>query len=177
MRFGAHPGSQHRGATGSRDPLRSAAADATLGDVVTIVDADPRLEQLAAVQHGVVSRAQALEVGMSPAQLRARVQRQRLRWVAPGVLGFPGHADSHLRRCWVAVLHAGDLVALSHRTAALLHGMAPIEGEPVELIVERGRSRGLPGTTRHRPRGFDLSEVVRVDGLPVTGGPRRAGPG
>ena len=57
---------------------------------------------------------------------------------------------------------------LSHRTAALLHRMQPVERGPVELIVPRGHSRGLADTRRHRPREFDPSQVSRIDGLPVT---------
>lgn len=131
-------------------------------------DPDRAIEHLASAQCGVVARSQVIEHGMSVGQLRARVRQQRLRPVAPGVLSFPGHTDSFRRRCWIAVLHAGEAVALSHSTAGRLHRMAPMLVRPVELIVGRGHSRGLPDTLRHRPRGLPLARVERIDGLPVT---------
>ena len=136
--------------------------------MVALTDIDAAVEQLAAAQFGVVSRAQVLELGMTAAQIRTRVARRSWLRLAPGVLGFPGHADSLRRRCWIAQLHAGEEAVLSHRTAALLHRMQPVERGPVELIVPRGHSRGLADTRRHRPREFDPSQVSRIDGLPVT---------
>jgi hypothetical protein len=124
----------------------------------------------------VVGRAQALALGVGPAQVRAQVRRGVWRHVAPGVLGFPGHPDSLRRRCWIAVLHAGDGAAISHRSAATLLSMHPLDRDPaadgraapIELIVPRSSSRALPGTRRHRPRSFDPGQVEQVDGLPVT---------
>ncbi len=126
------------------------------------------MERIAARQLGVFSRGQALSAGITSGQLRHRVERGAWRRLAPGVFGFPGHTDSHRRRCWVALLHAGDDACLSHGTAGLLLGMAPIEGEPVDVTVARGRSRALEGTRRHRPRQWDPARVRYVDGLPVT---------
>lgn len=105
---------------------------------------------------------------MTGAQIRTRLDRRSWRRVAPGVIGFAGHPDSFRRRCWIALLHAGDGALLSHGTAALLHRMRPIESGPIELIVPRGRSRGLADTRRHRPREAVRAQVARVGGLPVT---------
>lgn len=74
---------------------------------------------------------------------------------------------------WAAHLHAGPDSLLSHGAAGVLLHLRPIGGQPVELIVARGQSRGLPGTVRHRPRTpVDPAHVVRVRGLPVTDAPR-----
>lgn len=131
-------------------------------------DPEADVERLAAAQHGVVSRAQVVELGMTPSQIRTRVDRGSWRRVAPCVFGFTGHADSWRRRCWIALLNAGDGAVLSHSTAGLLHGMRPLQTGPVELIVPRGASRGMAGTRRHRPLDLDPASVQRIDGLAVT---------
>jgi hypothetical protein len=141
---------------------------ASLGAVAALTDADEAVEHLAAGQHGVVSRSQALELGMTERQIRTRVDRRAWRRVAPGVLGFPGHPESFKRSCWIAQLHAGDTAALSHGTAGLLQRMWPIELGQIELIVPRGHSRPLAGTRRHRPRSLDPSHVQQIDGLRMT---------
>lgn len=135
----------------------------------TLTAADEIIEAIAARQHGVVSRTQVLAAGLTPSQLRHRLDRREWRRVAPGVVGFPGHPDTHRRRCWIAVLHAGPDACCSHGTAGLLLGMQPLHGQPVELTVGRARGRPLPGTRRHRPRSGLPDRLVRVDGLPVTG--------
>ncbi len=82
-------------------------------------DPDTAVEQLAATQFGVMSVEQVTALGMTPSQIRARVDRRSWQRLAPGVLGFPGHADSLRRGCWIALLHAGDGSMLSHSTAGL----------------------------------------------------------
>jgi hypothetical protein len=126
------------------------------------------VEQLAARQHGVISRAQALSFGMTRVQVRSRVERGVWQRLAPGVLGFAGHRDSLRRRCWIAVLNAGDDAVLSHGTAGLLHGMWPLDAGPIEVTVPRGHTRALAGTTRHRPRVLEPRHLHQIDGLTVT---------
>lgn len=132
------------------------------------LDPDAAVEQLAAAQFGVMSVEQVTALGITTSQIRARVDRRSWRRVAPRVLGFPGHADSLRRSCWIALLHAGDGSMLSHSTAGLLHGMRPLERGPIDVMVPRGHSRGLPGTRRHRPRNLGAARCQQVDGLPVT---------
>jgi hypothetical protein len=136
-------------------------------------ESDTRIESLAAEQCGLFTRRQALDLGATPAQLRLRVDRREWRWVVPGVLSFAGHGPSHERSMWMAHLHAGPDSVLSHGAAGLLVGLHPIDGQPVELLVARGQSRGLAGTVRHRPRTpVDPAHIVRVRGLPTTDAPR-----
>ncbi len=129
--------------------------------------ADLELEQLAGDQFGVFSRAQAVAAAMTVAAMRHRIERGEWRRVAPGVFAFPGHSDSHRRRCWIAILHAGAGAVLSHGAAALLHGLHPVEGDPVELIVPRSRTQVLPGTVLHRP-WRPVAHPGSIGGLPVT---------
>jgi hypothetical protein len=156
------------GRTGSCDPLWSGQRLARLGCVAALIDAEAAVEDLATRQHGVVSRVQALGLGMAAPQIRSRLDRRAWRRVAPGVLGFPGHPDSFERSCWIAQLHAGDDAALSHGTAGLLQRLWPIEKGQIELIVPRGHSRPLVGTRRHRPRSLDPSQVHELEGLRMT---------
>lgn len=89
--------------------------------------------------------------------------------VAPGVLGFPGRPGGHEHSLWCAHLNAGADSVVSHGAAAVLLGLHPIAGRPVELTVARDQTRSLPGTVRHRPRTpVDPAHIVRVRGLPTT---------
>lgn len=135
---------------------------------------DVAIESLAAEQHGVFSRTQAIDAGADATLIRRQVASGRWRRVAPGVYGFPGRPDSWLRRVWIAHLHGGPSTVVSHASAARLHGFHPIEGYPVDLTVGRNRTRSLADSRRHRVDDLDPSQVTTVRGLPVTTAERTA---
>ncbi|HXH80378.1 hypothetical protein [Nocardioides sp.] len=68
------------------------------------------------LQHGVISRTQALDAGISPHEIRR--QLRRLAWVLllPGVYVNHTGEPTWLQRAWAAVLHCGDSV-LCHESA------------------------------------------------------------
>lgn len=129
---------------------------------------DRRVEEVAAAQHGVISRAQALAAGLGPARIRRLIDSGRWRQVAPSVYSFPGHPDTRERRLWIAHLHAGPHSVISHRSAVRLHRLGPIEGDPVDLIVGRGQRRALRGTRRFQLDDLAPTHVTSIGGLPLT---------
>ncbi len=83
----------------------------------------PRLRELASLQAGVVTRRQALDSGLSPGAIVARLGSAKWQQVYRGVYATfsgPAHRDAQL---WAAVLYAGKGAQLSHETAAELHGL------------------------------------------------------
>lgn len=75
-----------------------------------------QIERLLGDQHGVISRQQALEVGLRENDLRRLIRQRRLVVVHPGVyVNHTGHLTWH-QRAWAAVLHAWP-AALSHESA------------------------------------------------------------
>jgi hypothetical protein len=124
--------------------------------------------ELAAAQHGVVTRAQAAERGLGPAQIRTLLHHGVVEEVLPTVLRDLGAPITWEQRVMAAVL-VTDGVACG-RTAAALHRLDGFERRGrIEVMVERGRQRVVPMVRVRRCR--DLSrrlDVTTVDGIPTT---------
>lgn len=69
-----------------------------------------------------------------------------------------------------AVLSAGPGAAVSHRAAAVLHGIGDlsISPVPVEISHLRGRRPRLTNVSIHRPQQLDQVDIELVDGIPTT---------
>jgi hypothetical protein len=124
--------------------------------------------ELAAAQHGVVTRAQAAARGLDHRHVRALVARGVVDEVLPGVLRDRGAPVTWEQRVLAAVLLTGGVAC--GRTAAALHRLEGfLRCGPIEVLVERGRQRTVPGVTIRRcadlPRQRD---VTAVDGIPCT---------
>jgi very-short-patch-repair endonuclease len=118
--------------------------------------------QLAADQHGVVSRTQLLERGLSRSAIEHRLARGRLHRVGQGVYAV-GRRQVGRHGAWMAaVLSCGEDAALSHETAGALWGICPAS-RPIEVSTRTYRRR--TGVVVHRRA--DL-EVTHHQGIPVT---------
>jgi very-short-patch-repair endonuclease len=135
---------------------------------------------LAERQHGVVSRAQLLELGVGGRAIDHRMELGRLRAVHRGVYRI-GLLSSDGRRM-AAVLACGPGAVLSHHSAAALWGIR--QSDRIEVTTrashrgpkhisvhrsplrndERTTHRGIPTTTVPRTL-LDLSAVVHPDVL------------
>jgi very-short-patch-repair endonuclease len=132
-------------------------------------------------QHGLVSHAQLLDLGVSAQSIKHRVSTGRLHRPSRGVyaVGRP-----ELSRCGVwmaAVLRCGQGAVLSHLSAAELWEIAPPRREvarpvrevtrslpaTVDVSVPAGRAPRAPGIRVHR-RALEAGEVTRREGIPVT---------
>jgi very-short-patch-repair endonuclease len=125
------------------------------------------LLSLAHRQHGVISRAQAIDAGFTAGQVRWRLERGRWSVVHPGVYAVPGHARLTWEgRAWAALLHAGPGAALALDSAAYLWGWREKPPAVIALAVPHERRvRRVPGTRVVRRRG--LRTTLRR-GLSVT---------
>jgi very-short-patch-repair endonuclease/predicted transcriptional regulator of viral defense system len=128
---------------------------------------DERISDLATAQHGVVSRRQLLEAGLSAAAVRHRVERHRLHVIHRGVYGV-GHALLSPKGWWMAaVLAGGPGAVLSHRAAAALWGLVESAPSVADVLVLRSadrRRRFRP----HRVRSIPSGDREVVDGIPCT---------
>ena len=123
---------------------------------------------LAARQHGVVTRAQLLDAGLTSRMVQARVRAGQLLRLHPGVYAV-GHAQLRREGRWLAaVLAAGPGAALSHRSAAALHGVR--ESDALEVTTTR-RVR-VRGVLIHRTTVLDAQDVMTRRGVRVTTLPR-----
>ncbi|WP_210495552.1 type IV toxin-antitoxin system AbiEi family antitoxin domain-containing protein [Patulibacter sp. SYSU D01012] len=125
-----------------------------------------RAAELAAQQHGVVSRAQLLGLGFSPSAVDRAIRAGELRVVHAGVYVLGPLPVTWRGRLMAAVLAAGPGAAVSHRSAAQLHGLLDGGAGPVHVVTPR-RGPRRPGVRGHRARALGPDDVTEVDGIPV----------
>jgi very-short-patch-repair endonuclease len=123
--------------------------------------------ELAGRQHGVVSREQLLDLGLSSQAIKHRIARGRLHPVLRGVYAVGRPEVSKHARWMAAVLRCGPDAVLSHETAAGLWEMAPERRGWIELSVPPSTTRRIPGLIAHR-RLLSTKEVTARHGIPVT---------
>jgi hypothetical protein len=123
-------------------------------------------ERLTEIQSGVISRQQALKSGV-PADAIGRVVRSGdWRQLYRGVYSVhPGRATRQTE-LWAAVLMAGVGAALSHQTAAEVHGLFDHRDVKIYLTIpETRRVRAVPGIVIHRSGriGVEVHDSNEVD--------------
>ena len=114
----------------------------------------PKLDAVARMQCGIVSRAQALAAGLTVDQIKYRVRSGRWQQVLWGVYAtFTGRV-SRGAFWWATALYAGRGAVLSHETAAEINGMLAKDAKPAGLVhvsVPAGRHvMPVPGVRIHR---------------------------
>lgn len=122
---------------------------------------------LAARQHGVVSRAQLLNAGVTRTMIEQRLATGQLIPLHRGVYAV-GHA--HLRPNGyrlAAVLAVGPGAALSHRDAAALHGIRDGGGTRIDVSTPADR-RSTERIRVHGRRRLDPRDVTSIEGIAVT---------
>jgi len=133
-------------------------------------ESDTRSKQaweLAARQHGIVTRQQLLALGFGRRSIQHRVARGRLFSVSRGVYAVGWPALNQRRRWMAAVLAGGEGAALGHRSAAALWEIGE-EARWIDISVRRRCELRSPGIRfRGRP-SLALGDIVLRDDIPVT---------
>jgi very-short-patch-repair endonuclease len=124
--------------------------------------------ELAARQHGVVTRRQLLGLGLSAQSIQHRIDNGRLHPVDRGVYAV-GRPDLSRRGVWMAaVLGCGSRAALSYGSAAALWGVGREQRDLVEVSARSYSVRRRPRVHIYRRSNLQASEIVVRDGIPVT---------
>lgn len=127
-----------------------------------------RIHALAARQHGVVTRSQLVELGMSSSAIGRGLDAGRLRPLHRGVY-LLGPLEVARSREMAAILAVGPDAALSHTSGAHLLGLLRIEPpRPIHVTVPGGGRCEKSGIVLHRTRILAEDERTVVDGIPVT---------
>jgi very-short-patch-repair endonuclease len=127
---------------------------------------DAVIARLASRQNGVVARWQLLRLGLSAEMIKRRVASGHLHPVHRGVYAVGHPRLTGAGRRMAAALAVGWGAAVSHRSAAGLHGVMIDQRALTEVTTPGGgRSRRLIVVHRSPLRAED---VARVDGIPVT---------
>lgn len=129
---------------------------------------DP-LRELAATQHGVVSREQCRALGIGAGRLESRLHREDWQRVSPRVLRVVGAPRTALQDVMAAVLDGGAAAVASHRTAAALWRLPGFALVPVDVSRLRATDGhgGRLGRV-HQPRSLPPHHCTVVNGIPVT---------
>lgn len=130
----------------------------------TLYDTEAAVAALAASQHGVFSRRQAMEAGFTDTMIRRRLRTGA--WVAlwAGVYAPASVADSWRRRLMGACLTGA---VASHRAAGALWGLDGCR-EVVEITLVGTGGRTMRGVTLHRTRALPTVDRGEREGIPVT---------
>lgn len=124
-------------------------------------------------QQGLVTRAQALDAGLTARQIERRVSSGRWVLVTRGVYRHAATPATPLVRMLAAWMAYGGMA--SHRSAAALHGVDGYRLDVVELSVTPGSGRGgrngrkVHGVRFHQSIQLGLAKPVEREGILVTG--------
>lgn len=119
-------------------------------------------------QYGLITWDQALAVGLTPHQIRARVEAGRWQRVHRGVYRIAGAPSSREQRLMAACLACGPGSVVSHRAAGELWGMSSVEPGWVEVTVRTSHWPRHDGITIHRTKDLLPRHSTTRAGLPVT---------
>ena len=118
-------------------------------------------------QHGLILRSQALDYGMTSAQIERRLRTGRWERVARGVYRHAATEQTQLSRLLTACL-AHDALA-SHTSAAAVHSIDGYSLDRIEVVVAAGRSPSVKGAWLHKSAQMDLARPTVRKAIPVTG--------
>jgi very-short-patch-repair endonuclease len=134
----------------------------------TSSDDEFQVRELAESQHGAVSRAQALELGVSEAAIARRVRDGLWSRVLPSVFRITGAPATDSQLPMAATLWAGDGSVVSHATAARLLGITGARERKVELWVPSPRNPRHPLIAVHRGPPIEGTDLDRRGRIAVT---------
>lgn len=126
---------------------------------------DAAIARIAARQHSLFTRAQAVTAGFTDHRIQHRLATGRWVLVARGVYRLAGVPVTWKQRALAACLISGPGAVVSHRPAAVLWGVSGFRPGPLEITVPAGRSGRNVLARVHR--SDDVDGVLR-DRVPVT---------
>jgi hypothetical protein len=125
--------------------------------------------RIARRQHGVVTRKQLLDAGISKEEIRRRIKKGALLAVHRGVYRVGHRAPSVEARYLAAVLACGDGAVLSGEAAGYLWGLLKGTAPPPEVTAPTNRK--VKGVRTKRARRGEIN-VTKCHGIPITTVPR-----
>jgi very-short-patch-repair endonuclease len=129
---------------------------------------DHAIGALAERQHGVVSRRQLRELGLTDREISLRSQRGNLHPLFRATFAVGHRAITRQGRMLAAVLACGEGTVLSHGSAAELIGLWDKRLTLIEVIPPDWSGRKIDGIRWHRVRVPTDAEIEERDGIPCT---------
>lgn len=130
---------------------------------------EPALSELAREQHGPFSLDQLRELGLSARAVRHRAAGGRLHRIHQTVYSLvPRELLKREGLYMAAVLACGEDAVLSHRSAAVVHGVRDWGHTTIEVTVPRRSRRKHAGVTVHCSTTLSEADVTEINNIPVT---------
>jgi very-short-patch-repair endonuclease len=126
------------------------------------------VSRLAEDQHGVVSRNQTRELGLTDREIAVRVRQGRLHPLFHATFAVGHGAVARPGVLLAAALACEKGTALSHGSAAELLGLWDKQLAVVHVIPPNWSGRKIPGIRWHRVRLPHPDEIEIRDGIPCT---------
>ena len=127
--------------------------------------------ELAAASHGVISRQQAAQLGLTRHSVSHLVERGVVTRAAPGVLVVRGSPATWEQRLLVATLSGGSDALAITESSARLHRVDGLEDIPdLRVAVAPGRRLALDGVhVSQTAHTYEACDVVTIDGIRCSG--------
>jgi hypothetical protein len=137
---------------------------------VSINSIDAEVAAVAAGQHGIITRAEAIRLGLSQHQINHRLETGRWQTLRRGIYlvsGVPPTWEQHL---FAAVLACGAPAVVSHASAARHWGLMVPSGEDggFEVSVPWPMYPRVHGVRTHRRKFLDPLDMTSLRGIPIT---------
>ena len=126
-----------------------------------------RIAPFARRQHGLVTKAQALDV-ITADQLKRSLRDRGLEPVRRGVYRVAGAPESWHQHLLAVCLAAGPRARSSFRSAAALHQLEAFPAEILEITHFGVRPAVIDGVIAHETKVYGPAHVASVQGIPVT---------
>jgi very-short-patch-repair endonuclease len=131
-----------------------------------MISIDDRAAAIARRQHGLITRRQARDAGISADAIQTRLRSMRWVSVEPGVYIINGAPLTPKARLLAACI-AFDGFA-SHRSDAALLDLDGYRLDIIELSIPRGRHVKRDDIVFHESTDLDRFEPIWLDGIPAT---------
>ena len=118
-------------------------------------------------QHGLISRSQALDYGMTSAQIGRRLRTGRWTRAAHGVYRHAATERTQLSKL-LAVCLAHNVLA-SHRSAAAVHSIDGYSLDRIEVVAAADRNPAVRGATLYKSAQMEMARPVVRKAVPSTG--------
>jgi predicted transcriptional regulator of viral defense system len=139
------------------------------GDFLAQPAVDAGLAELVRGQHVVFGLDQLRELGLTRAAVSRRAVTGRLYRIHHAVYSLvPRELLTREGLYMAAVLACGPGAALSHRSAARLHGLRNVGYTRVEVTVPGRSTRTHSGVAVHRSTTLTATDITTVENIPVT---------
>jgi hypothetical protein len=116
----------------------------------------PTLGEILRTQSGVISRQQALGVGLASTAIDNKLRSERWQRVHQGVYATYSGVPDRQAQLWAVVLRAGPQAVLTFRTAAELYGLVREPSPLIHVTVPRSqRIKPIHGAVIHHSEAVD----------------------